>query len=376
MNQADYFHGFRCALVKYFRILPFRRCQYCDRLARECFGLQFFVITVGIVILILLMVTLQDLPIMALEITIIVLLLIALLGFVVNKETNEIVIGYYQLKELYDERSKLLEEIKKLNEALEERVQVKTLELQIAFEKLKKLDQLKSDFFINMSHTLRTPLTSIIGYAELILHGKAGQISDMQKGFLDIIERNSRDLFRMISDILDISKLEAGELQLYPKQIPLNPLFNNLMDMMQQSAEKKKIKIEAEIDLPSNLIYADEEKLKHILINLLDNAVKYTPEGGKIKLAAQDKEREIIISVIDSGTGVPPEHREMIFDKFKQIKNLKVSGMRGVGLGLSIVKDLVKLHGGKAWVESPPFSQGNGAGSSFSFSLPKEGIKA
>lgn len=338
MDKSPYQRECRCALTTYFKLFPFRRCHYCAHLARNCFGIQFFVIAMAIILLIFLMLNLTDLPILAFEIAIVILFLIVFLGLSVERETNSIVINHYKLQDLVNKKT----------------------------EALQKAEAFKSNFLVNMTHTLRTPLTSIIGYTNLILCGKCGGVEPKQKEYLSVIERNSRDLFRMIDDILTISRVEGDRLEVNKERVDIDLLIKNLTDTFRELAMDKGIKIKVVSELALNsMIFVDGEKLKHIFLNLLDNALRYTGIDGQILIRLLKQGKHFIFSVEDTGIGIPAEEREKVFQKFCQVSDKKSKKVHGVGLGLAIVKELVEALDGKIWIEA-----NEPCGSKFIFSLP------
>jgi PAS domain S-box-containing protein len=243
---------------------------------------------------------------------------------------------------------------------LEKRVEKRTLELVYA-------NQAKDDFLANMSHELRTPLSGILGFCELIGDGIYGPINEKQSHGIDVIKSNGAHLLNLINDILDVSKIEAGKFELRPEITAVNSICQSSLNFIMQQASKKSIRVEFPL-LPDNLyILADSRRLKQILVNLLDNAVKFTPEKGTLKLLVKTDARagQMRFSVIDTGIGITPENLKKLFRPFVQVDNRLSRQYEGTGLGLALVKKLVELHGGSLDVQSEP-----GKGSSFSFVLP------
>lgn len=272
-------------------------------------------------------------------------------------------------------------------------------EIKRAKDVAESASQAKSEFLANMSHELRTPLNHIIGFTELVLDKKAGDINKTQEEFLSDVLSSSRHLLSLISDILDLSKVEAGKMELNPIDINVNSLLALCLGMVKQKALEQGIELTASADWVPETIRADERRLKQILLNLLSNAVKFTPDGGKVHLgvrsvdrgvhcraassdpegspgigerveggdAAPCKERRYVeFSVSDTGIGIDPENQECIFEPFEQVDGSVGRRYQGTGLGLSLSRKLVELHGGKIWVES----EGSGQGSVFRFVLP------
>jgi signal transduction histidine kinase len=248
----------------------------------------------------------------------------------------------------------------------------------------------KSDFLANMSHELRTPLNHIIGFTELVVDRQCGDLNKVQEEYLKDVLLSSRDLQSLINDILDFSKLEAGKLDLEVGDIHLRRLLEGSLDKVKEKALKHRIRLFTEMNGIPEVIQGDERKLKQILYNLLSNAVKFTPDGGVVTLAAcrlffqdaqwrsEDGRVEPIplvpsaagewvkFSVRDTGIGLKAEDLERVFAPFEQADNSVSRKYQGTGLGLSLTKRLVELHGGKIWAES----QGLGMGSVFQYLLP------
>ena len=223
----------------------------------------------------------------------------------------------------------------------------------------------KSEFLANMSHELRTPLNAIIGFSEVMINGMTGPMTDEQKEFAADIRDSGKHLLTLINDILDLSKIEAGRMELDVKPFDLQAAMQNAMTLVQGRAERSGIRLETEISPSVSEYEGDERKFKQIVINLLSNAVKFTPEGGKVTLAADRVNGAYSISVQDTGIGIAVEDQEKIFEEFKQVGTDYARKAEGTGLGLTLTRKLVELHGGQIRVESEP-----GKGSTFSFSLP------
>lgn len=233
----------------------------------------------------------------------------------------------------------------------------------------KEVDRMNTEFFSVVSHEIRTPLTSMKNAVDLILDGTAGAINENQRKFLSMVDRNINRLSEIISELVDISKIESGTITMELKPLDLGVALNMVKAPLTSKTKEKSISIHTEI--PSNLpqVYGDSSKLEQIFNNLLNNAIKFIPEGGHIYISAKDYELDgdfIEVSVKDTGIGISPEKLEKIFDKFYQVENSMTRETKGTGLGLSIVKSLVELQGGKIWVESE-----EGKGSKFTFTLPK-----
>ena len=231
----------------------------------------------------------------------------------------------------------------------------------------------KSEFLANMSHELRTPLNHIIGFTEMVLDEACGSINQAQKEFLDDVHHSSKHLLALINDILDLAKVEAGKLELSPGNINLKTLLKNSLNMFSEKVMQDNIELKLSTNHLPDHIFADERKLKQIIYNLVSNAVKFSPNGGKITIHASTEtknKKDVLISVGDNGIGMKSEDLDRVFDTFEQGENAATRQYQGTGLGLSLTKKLVELHGGKIWAQS----DGHGKGAVFNFTIP-EGIK-
>lgn len=233
--------------------------------------------------------------------------------------------------------------------------------------RLKELDKLKSDFVSNVSHELRTPLTAIKGSVDNMLDGLTGDLNEKQSRYLVRIKSNTDRLARLINDLLDLSKIEAG-IKLKPTNLDLATIAREVIESLRPLAAEKLITITIE-SLESALdAWADPDRIAEILMNLLGNAIKFTPNDGTVSLSLQRNGTEWVeVSVADTGPGIPSEEANRIFDKFYQVTQAKNQKAVGTGLGLTITKALVEMHGGRIWLESEV-----GKGSIFSFTLPAE----
>jgi signal transduction histidine kinase/HAMP domain-containing protein len=243
-------------------------------------------------------------------------------------------------------------------------------QLEVANQRLKELDKLKSDFVSNVSHELRTPLTAVEVLIDNMLDGITGALNNQQSRYISGIKESADRLARLIDDLLDLSVIEAGRIDLRLTPVPLANLVYTVIDSLRPMAEEKRIGLEAhDIDAKS-IAWADRDKITQVLTNLISNAIKFTPAGGEIKVAVDSDGLEWLkTSVSDTGPGVPPEHAANIFDEFYQLRQPGEKKIGGVGLGLAISKKLVEMHGGKIWVRSEL-----GKGSSFFFTLPRDRV--
>jgi PAS domain S-box-containing protein len=318
------------------------------------------------------------------------------------------------------DRKQQEEKIKKAYDELEIRVDERTVELKESNEQLQQeiraresvekalieakevaetANRAKSEFLANMSHEFRTPLNHIIGFTELVVDKKCGDLNETQEEYLDDVLQSSKHLLLLINDILDLSKVEAGKLELDASNINPRILVDNSLIMFKEKSFKHGIELSSDVDHVPETIIADERKMKQILYNLLSNAVKFTPDGGKVRLSAQlvdcivrpglrsgDSESLEIIagengrskvngkkhrkcvkfSVSDTGIGIKTENQDRIFSPFEQVDGSSSRRYQGTGLGLSLTKKLVEIHGGKIWMKS----EGEGKGSTFNFIIP------
>ncbi|TEU14370.1 MAG: GAF domain-containing protein [Anaerolineales bacterium] len=236
-------------------------------------------------------------------------------------------------------------------------------ELQKTAEQLKEMDRLKTQFLANMSHELRTPLNSIIGFSRVILKGIDGPINEQQRDDLTSIYNNGQHLLGMINDILDISKIEAGKMELIFEPVDVQQIISGVMSTAIALVRDKPIELEQEVAPNLPIVRADGTRLRQVILNLLSNAAKFTEEG-QITLRAWADEEQITISVEDTGIGILPEHQATIFEEFRQVDASTTRRTGGTGLGLAISRHFVEMQGGRLWVESEP-----GVGSTFTFTL-------
>lgn len=266
-------------------------------------------------------------------------------------------------------------QIEQLNVSLEEKVQERTEELRLQQAKVQAVNlQLevasrhKSEFLANMSHELRTPLNAIIGFSEVLLEKMFGELNDKQDEYLQDIYSSGTYLLSLINDILDLSKIEAGKLELELGLFDLRQLLENSLVMIKERALSHGITLSLDIADDVDALLGDERKAKQILFNLLSNAVKFTPDKGQVGIKASKAGNWAQIAVWDTGVGIDPEDQERIFEEFQQIGDPLIGKSEGTGLGLALTRKFVELHGGSIWVESTP-----GQGSTFTFTMPLTG---
>jgi putative ABC transport system substrate-binding protein len=282
----------------------------------------------------------------------------------IEQPTNfELLINFRSAKAL---GRRLTENLREAYSGLEKKIEDRTHELALANERLKALNRSKSDFVSNVSHELRTPLTAIKGAVDLMLREVAGPLTEKQIHYLTRVRSNTQHLAGLINDLLDLSKIEAGKIEVKPSRVSLAGLVHEVVETLRPVAAEKEIALEAAISVPSILVWADREKINQVLMNLIGNAIKFTPAQGRVAVSVSKNGNESVqVSVSDTGPGIPPDEKQKIFDKFYQIAQVGEAKPKGTGLGLAICKALVELHGGTIWVESEP-----SVGSIFYLSLP------
>jgi signal transduction histidine kinase/DNA-binding response OmpR family regulator len=258
-----------------------------------------------------------------------------------------------RIRQLETEESRKVEELTRLAQELED-----------ANRRIREADRMKSQFLATMSHELRTPMNSIIGFSEILSERLANQIEPKHLGFLKHIHTSGRHLLGIINDILDLSKIEAGKMEIYPEVFAVGPVIESVCQVMRgMSSQHPAIVTEVEPGLPE--IETDLAKFKQVLFNLLSNAVKFSPPGSQIKVRTTLSGGSVTVSVRDHGIGIDPAHHALIFEEFRQVDSTVRREFGGTGLGLALVKKFIELQGGRVSVESSL-----GAGSTFSFTLP------
>ena len=262
----------------------------------------------------------------------------------------------------------LLDELKQLNENLERRVEQRTEELKIARDQADVANRAKSDFVANLSHELRTPLTSISGFSEALQEKYFGKLNKKQADYVKYIQDNSQHMLSLINQIVDLEKIEAGKTEIEISNVRIKKLLENSLSMIEDKAAEHHITLDCQLasEIDELEIHADEPKLQQVVINLLSNAVMFTPDGGRIIVRAKVADKQLIVEVEDTGVGIAPENQEKVFDDFFQVKSESKDKTPGLGLGLGLSRRLVEMHGGKVWVES----EGEGRGSRFIFTIP------
>lgn len=229
---------------------------------------------------------------------------------------------------------------------------------------LKRLEEIRKDFVANVSHELRTPISSIKGYAETLLDDKV-EDKNTVKEFLNIIYQDSDRLANLIDDLLDLSKIESGKMKMEFEPLDILPIAKRCVNVLEKSAKEKSLVIELNVQADLPRVLADHKRLAQVFLNLLDNAVKYTPSGGSIILGASSRENVVQVDITDTGIGIPEKDLPRIFERFYRVDKAHSRELGGTGLGLSIVKHIVGAHAGQVWVRSTPDK-----GSTFSFTIP------
>jgi signal transduction histidine kinase len=239
-------------------------------------------------------------------------------------------------------------------------------ELRRLYGELEAISRHKSEFLANMSHELRTPLNAIIGFSEVLHEQMFGELNERQLEYLDDVLLAARHLLSLINDVLDLSKVEAGRMELELSEVSLPETLETGLTMQEERAREARVTLGLAVDPAAIVVQADERKLRQVLFNLLSNAVTFTPPGGRVDVSARLEDGIVEVAVADTGSGIAPEDQERIFEEFLQARaNGDGARPEGTGLGLPLARRFIELHGGRLWVESDP-----GRGSTFRFTLP------
>jgi len=243
-------------------------------------------------------------------------------------------------------------------------LQTRNREIADKSRQLEVASQHKSEFLANMSHELRTPLNAIIGFSEVLTDRMFGELNEKQDEYLKDIYASGTHLLSLINDILDLSKIEAGRMELELTDFHLPTALDNALTLVRERAGRREITLQATVDERLGEVRADERKIRQVVLNLLSNAIKFTPEGGRIEVGAVPRDESIEVSVSDTGVGIAPEDQEAVFEEFRQVGTVEKKA-EGTGLGLTLCRKFVELHGGRIWVKSQV-----GVGSTFTFTIP------
>lgn len=260
---------------------------------------------------------------------------------------------------------KLQTALKQSNQSLYNRVQERTQELQIALERLSELNQLKSNFMATISHELRSPLTQIKGYLDLLLEGDFGPIQEQQLNVLLILKKSEAKLERLIEDLIQFSFYSRGDMRIFQNPVDIIATILESIQASKGKAQQKGINMVANLCAQPTMVWADKEKIFWVILHFLDNAIKFSENGKNIEVEANIKGRNIHIAVKDQGIGIPAERFDEIFEPFHQLENALTRRHNGAGLGLAIARRIIEAHSSQIKVKSEP-----GRGSCFEFSLP------
>ena len=237
-------------------------------------------------------------------------------------------------------------------------------EIEDKSRQLEVASQHKSEFLANMSHELRTPLNAIIGFSEVLSERMFGELNEKQEEYSKDIHASGQHLLSLINDILDLSKIEAGRMELELSDFHLPTALDSALTLVRERAGRRGIALNLAVNEGLGQMRADERKVRQVVLNLLSNAIKFTPEGGRIEVSAVPKDGLVEVSVRDTGVGIAPEDQEAVFEEFRQVGTADKK-VEGTGLGLTLCRKFVELHGGKIWVKSQV-----GMGSTFMFVIP------
>ncbi len=262
------------------------------------------------------------------------------------------------------DNARLFEKTWRSQQELELKVEERTRQLTGALEEVKKISKRKSDFISSVSHEIRTPLTSVKGYAAILLSSKLGALPEEVRVRLEKINRHSDELVHMVNDLLDISRIESGKVEIKKEPLSLRAIAEKISDLFAEQFKTKNITFSSNIPEDCREISADRSQIERVFMNLVGNALKFTPQNGKIDIGASRLNNVIQINIKDTGFGIPEDAQEAIFEEFYRVDNTINQEVKGTGLGLTLVKHIIEAHQGKIWVKSKV-----GEGSTFSFTL-------
>ncbi len=262
------------------------------------------------------------------------------------------------------ENARLFEQTWRAQQDLEKKVEERTHQLSFALEEVQKISRRKTDFVSSVSHELRTPLTSIKGYASILLAGKLGLIPQEVHRRLEKINQHADELVQFVNNLLDISRLESGRVTMKQEPCDLNKIIAEANDVLAVLMKEKEIEFSVNVAKDSAGVFADSDQIKRVFINLINNAIKYTPAKGKISVRTKGLDKSIQVDIADTGCGIPKEAQARLFQEFYRVDTEINQQVKGTGLGLVLVKNIIEAHNGKIWVQSKA-----GCGSTFSFTL-------
>lgn len=286
-----------------------------------------------------------------------------------NQMSDAIQTREEEIQQSYEELEYAHEELQTSNEELQsahEELESSNEELLHANERVMESDRLKSEFLANMSHELRTPLNSIIAVSGILLARMDGDLTEEQEKQVKMVQRGGRNLLELINDILDLSKIESGKMEIFAEEFCINEVVDDLVAMMTPLADEKRLKLSFSKAQESLLVRSDRNKVKQVISNLLSNGVKFTPRDGAVSIDIKRSDGSLLLRVSDTGIGIAKDNLDSIFDEFRQVDGSCTREYGGTGLGLAISSRLIKLLGGEIWVESEI-----GKGSVFTISLPE-----
>jgi len=283
-----------------------------------------------------------------------------------NRLRTEVTVAYHNSL-LYENVSTLSKELEQWNIELEQKIQVRTQELEGAYNQLKEVDRAKTQFFANISHELRTPLTMILAPLESLLKGEVGPLADVHRRHVEMMHHNALRLLQQINSLLDLAKLDAGRMELRHRAGDLSAFLRGLVASITPMAEKKRIALTGHEDVPLPArSYFDQDRLEKVVLNLVFNALKFTPEGGAVEVRwGLGSEGDIRVQVKDTGIGISRDDLPKLFKRFSQVDAATNRRYEGTGIGLALAKEIVELHGGRIGVESEP-----GRGTTMTFTIP------
>ncbi len=350
-----------CVLSRRLGLKLYNRCDYCHHRFVDCIGTQYNIVIMITFAVLLVLPYVTDQPAFQKVGTIGIVLFLLMLGIFVNTKTDALYRSEYELKSKTFEMGKLNSELTQLNHSLS----LRSAELTQANEELRTLDKIKSDFLSTVSHEFRSPLTSIKAFADILLNNKETMTPTESNEFVTIIEEEADRLTRMVTDILDLSKLESGTLEWKLEPVRLDNVIAKAATTIGAVCREKKIQVTIPPENTIPMVLGDFDRLIQVVTNLLDNAVKFTEEGGRITVETQTSPVDVTILVHDTGAGIPEDQTEAVFDRFKQGGDTLTDKPRGTGLGLPICKDIIEALGGTIWAE-----QRKEPGAIFAFRLP------